>query len=316
MKTNTVIAERNAVNYFCLLNDVRAKLVLFALTRLKGDQRLSDSSIPEARHVAGFYDGVIQASFAKELAKKFAEEYSKKYPGILLTKKTAQAYTEVNHSKLLTELGYHGLDYILTVLRNSKAYVADPANGIVEKHMLSALRWVERREDQDKEKSNAHHRKKGLQLVGFGDMANELLDYSFVIANMYEQVTPAGKVNVPATEEVAEVTESEVKEITPAEMLVHFINKAGMLKDFYGSKEPTIPEDYTADELADESTVVALATKGLLKDSEAVLNYVEQQKAYDGICALMNEEFDAAELEAIRKHKQFICNMLNELDNW
>lgn len=318
--TNTIIADRKAINYFCLLSEVRAKLVLFTMCRLKGDQRLSDSFIPEVRHIAAFYDGVIQSAFAKELAKKFAEEYTKQYPGTLLTKKASQAYTEVNHGKLLTELGHHGLDYVLTVLRIGKAYVANPANGIEEKHMLNALRWVERREDQDKEKSNAHHRKKGLELLGFGEMARELVNYSFIIANLYELVTPGAKVNVP-TEAVAEsvvepVMAKENKQLTAKEMLNHFIDKTGLLKDFYGAKAPAIPEGYAADELTEGSMVLALAGKGLLKDSEAVLAYVEQQKVYAALVARMKEEFVEVELEAIRKHERFITGMFVELVNW
>lgn len=316
MKTNTIISDRNAVNYFCLLNEVQAKKVLFGMSQLKGDQRMSDSNIPEVRHIAAFYDGVIQATFAKELAKKIAEEYSKRYPGVLLTKKAAQAYTEVNHGKLMTELGHHGLDYVLTVLRNGKAYVANPANGIEEKHMLNALRWMERREDQDKEKSNLHHHKKGLELLGFGDMAKELVQYSFIIANLYEQVTPEGKVNVPVEEVAESAVEPENKQFTPSEMLVHFIEKAGMIKDFYGSTAPAIPEGYATEELTEGSLVLALAGKGLLKDSEAVLTYVEQQKVYALLIARMNEEFTKAELEAIQKHECFISGMFTELADW
>ena len=315
MKTNTIISDTNATKYFCLLNEVRAKKVLFAISMLKGDQRLSDSNIAEARHIAGFYDGVIQAAFAKELAKKLAEEYSKKHPGAILTKKKAQAYTEVNHRKLMDSLGCCGLDYVLTVLRAGKVYVANPANGIDEKNMLNALRWVERREDQDKEKSNTHHRKKGLELLGFGDMATVLLEHSFTIANLYEQVTPEGKVE-SESEEMDEAAEVEVKELTPGEMLAHFASKQALLKDFYGTEPPAVPEGYTEDELKENSMVLSLATRGILKDSEAVLAYAERKAAYDVLIQRMEQEFAKEELEAIQNHKQFICNLLIALTNW
>lgn len=309
-KTAIIIAERNAIDYFCLLKPVQAKKVLFAMSLLKGDQRLGDSNVAEARHIAGFYDGVISAGFAKELAAKLAEEYSKLHPGVLLTKKKAETYTDARYRKLFDALGLTGFDYVITALQQGKAYVANPANGIDEKHMLSALRWDERREGFDPETSNDRHRRKGIQLVGLGDMMEVLLPYSFVIASVYELVTP-GIQNVPGAVCAEETEEDEeLAPMTVLDMKIHFIENAHLLQDFYGTRKPEVPEGFVEDELHEGSRTYILAQQEMFKNSKVVLDYVEQKKMYVSCIERLNEVFSDEEIRIIQEHSETIQQLI------
>jgi len=304
-----IIADRNAIDYFCLLKPVQAKKVLFAMTLLKGDQRMGDSNVAEVRRIANFYEGVINANFAKELAANLAAEYSKLHPGVLLTKKQAEAYTDARYGKLYDALGLYGFDYVITALKQGKAYVAEPANGIDEKSMLQALRWVERKEEVDKEASNFKHRNKGLQLVGLNDMKNELFPYTFIIASVYELVTP-GIQSVPSDAYGDENKEEEEKPMTVREMKIHFIENAHVLLDFYGTTMPTVPEGYGIDELEEDTLTYSLAQRGLLQDNEVVLQYVEKKKVYESCIACLKDIFSDEEIEIIREHAETIQQLI------
>ena len=316
MKTTTtaiITADKKAASYIQMMNPLQAKKVLFAMTLLTGDQRLNDSKISEVRTIAQMYDGfVIQGKAAKELAAKLAKAYAEKYPRTLLTKKSIAQYTDARYRKLIEAVGEYGFDYVLEALRHGKAYVANPANNIEEKQMLRAMRWQERREGQDAEASNAYHRKKGLQLAGLGDMADVLVEYAFIIANVYEMVEPAGAGNFlkPASDLDSEAEEQEV--MTGREMKIHFIEKWGLLADFYGAKVPAVPEGYSMAELEPDSVVVELARKGRLKDSQEVLNYVDLMERHVGLLKRIQQEFCPAELEIIfgrpEKVKELISN--------
>jgi len=306
-----IIAEQKAVSYFCRLSPIQAMKVLFAMTLLKGDQRLGDSNIYEVRRIASFYEGVIPANFAKELATKLEAEYSKKHPGVLLTKKQAETYTDARYRKLYEAVGFYGFAYIVPTLESAKVYVANPANGIDERHMLNALRWEERREGVDAESSNERHRWKGIQLVGLEEFASILLPYSFVIASVYELVTP-GIRNIPI--ETYDEDEEDAKEepvpMTVLDMKIHFIENAHLLRDFYGTSKPTVPEGYAEDELVEDSCTYALAKRKLLADSEAVLKYVEQKKLYESCTSLLSEIFSEEEIQAIQEHAETIQHLI------
>lgn len=312
-----IIAERKAVEYFCRMNPLQAKKVLYAMSLLKGDQRLGDSSIPEARHIAEFYEGVINAGFAKELASLLAEEYAKVHPGVLMTKKQAEKYTDARYRKLFDAIGHYGFDYVVTALERGKAYVADPANGIDEKRMLQALRWVERNEE-DQEASNYRHRKKGLQLVGLGDMNRELLPHTFVIANVYELVAPAAKKLEDLDKEDLDkqcldepVNQPVVpREMTVRDMKIHFIQNAHLLQDFYDAPKPVVPEGYAEDELVEGTGTYALAKRGLLKDSEAVLSYVEQKSHYDACVKQLEKIFSEEEIAVVYVHAEAVQELI------
>lgn len=304
-----IVAERKATNYFCLLNHVQAKKVLFAMSLLKGDQRLGDSNVVEAQHIAKLYDGVITASYAKELIAILAAAYSQKHPVSLLTKKQLEAYTDARYVKLRDALGHYGFDYVVTVLKQGKAYVADPANGIDEKHMLNALRWEERREGVDPASSNERHRRKGLQLVGFGDMIEVLLPYTFFIASVYELVTPGGQ-NVPVAEYVEDEEADDNSEMTKVDMVADFIVNAHLLKDFYGTSKPMVPEGYHEEELCEGTLIYALAKKDKLNDSEAVLKYVEDMKMYESSQKRLTEFFTEAEIQLITEKADVVRAIL------
>lgn len=308
-KTATIIiAERKAIDYFCLLKPIQAKKVLFAMSLLKGDQRLGDSNVAEVRHIAELYDGVINAAFAKELASKLAGEYAKLHPGLLLTKKKAEEYTDASYRKLLDALGLYGFDYVVTALHQGKAYVANPNNGIDEKHMLNALRWVERREDVDRETSNDRHRRKGIQLVGLGDMTEPLMPYTFIIASVYELVTP-GVQN--ATDVVyAEEEDEEPVPMSVREMKIHFIKNANLLLDFYGTKKPEVPEGFAEEELVEGSRTYVLAQQDMFKNSKVVLDYVEQKKLYEACAEQLKETFSDDEIVAIHQNEVAIKELI------
>lgn len=293
-----IVADRNAMNYFCQMRPIQAKKVLFAMNLLTGDQRLGDSKIAEVRRIAGFYDGVINASYAKELANMLAASYSNLYPSVLLTKKKAEEYCDARYVKLRDAVGYYGFDYVFTALKQGKAYVSNPANGIDEKHMLNALRWEERREGIDPDVSNKRHRWKGLQLVGLGDMAEVLLPYTFFIASVYELVTP-GVQNVPVAEYVEDEEADDNAEMSKADMVADFIVNAHLLKDFYGTSKPVVPEGYHEEELCEGTLIYALAKKDKLNDSEAVIKYVEDVKLYESCQKRLAEFFTEAEIRLI-----------------
>lgn len=311
MKKNVEIitAERKTVDYFCLLIPVQAKKVLFAMSLLKGDQRLGDSNTAEARHIAGFYPGVVSANYAKEIISMLAGEYSKLHPGVLLTKKQADAYGDARYVKLYDAFGLYGLDYIVTALKQGKQYVADPANGIDEKHMLSALRWEERREGVDVDSSNDRHRRKGMQLVGLGDMMEVLLPYSFAIANLYELVTP-GIQNVPGTVYPECEDNDEENEMTKADMVALFIDNARLLKDFYGTPKPEAPAGFPKEELYEGSSIHSLAVQGMFKNCEIVLEYVEGVKMYESYQKRIAEVFTEAELRVITEKAETVQEIL------
>lgn len=318
MKNIDIIAgTKEAIEYIMDMPSLQVKKILFAMTLLKGDQRLSDSKVPEVRKIAGMYDGyILQEKAAKELATRLAKAYAEKHPNTLLTKKSFAEYTDARYRALREAVGDYGFDYVLEAVKLGRARAADPKNNIDRNGVYKSLKWIERDEKKDVEESNRYHRIEGLKRASLGDMADVLLEHSVIIAHVYDMVEPACKVDLSVEKAPESTTEPEVKLKTPFEMLAHFNEKTGLIKDFYGSKEPGIPEGYTADELAEGSMVLVLADKGLLKDSEAVLTYVERQKAYAMLIARMAEEFTEAELEAIRKHESFITGMFAELANW
>ena len=303
-----IVADRNAINYFCQMRPIQAKKILYAMNLLKGDQRLSDSKIAEVRKIAGFYDGVINASYAKELSNMLAASYSNLYPSVLLTKKKAEEYCDARYVKLRDAVGYYGFDYVVTALKQGKAYVADPANGIDEKHMLNALRWEERREGVEPVSSNERHRRKGLQLVGLGDMTEELFPYTFIIASVYELLTP-GNQSVTMTESVKEETEEDVR-LTKADMVAAFIDNAHLLKDFYGTSKPEIPKGFPEEELYEGSYTHTLAKQGMFKDCEAVLKYVDDLKKYDSCRKRIAEIFSEEEVCVITEKAESVQEIL------
>ncbi len=307
----TIIADQKAAEYFCLLTPVQAKKVLFAMSRLEGNQRLGDSNVAEVRKIAEFYDGVITSHYAKELATYLASEYAKKTPRVLLTKKQVEEYTHAKYRKLYDALGIYGFDYVITALAQGKAYVANPENGIDEKNMLSALRWDERREGENPVISNNRHRRKGLQLVGLGDMVDVLMPYTYIIASVYELITPGTHIvsdmaNMTEQEEVA----AECTPVTVRDMKIHFIENAHIILDFYGTIKPKVPEGFFEEELVEGSTTYLLAQRGLVKDSKAVLQYVEQNKLYTACLEKLHEIFSDEEMTTIQEHKEVIRELI------
>lgn len=309
-KTATmIISERNAIDYFCLLSPVQAKKVLFEMAMLKGDQRLGDSKLAEVRKIASFYDGVINANFAMELAALLATEYNKLHFGVLMTKKQAEAYTDARYRKLYEALGLYGFDYVITALKQGKAYVANPDNGIDERHMLNALRWEERREDVDVATSNDRHRRKGIQLVGLGDMMEVLLPYSFLIASVYELVTPAVQ-SVSGAEYPQSESADEEADMTKADMVAMFIDNAHLLKDFYGTPKPEVPKGYFEEDLYEGSHIHALAVQGMFEDNKPVLKYVEGIKMYESCQKRIAEVFTEAEVRVITEKAETVQEIL------
>lgn len=316
MKKNAavIISDANAINYFCRLSPVQAKKVLFEMSLLKGDQRLGDSNLAEARKIAGFYDGVITAGYANGLTGILVNEYTKAHPGTLLTKKQVEAHTDARYRKLYEAVGLYGFDYVVTALKLGKMYVANPANGIDEKHMLNALRWDERREGLDVAVSNDRHRRKGIQLVGLGDMMEPLLPYTFIIASVYELLIPDEQ-NVPAAEYAEESTSSEDIQETKADMVAVFIENAHLLKDFYGTSKPEVPEGFFAEDLYEGSHDHALAKKGMFLDSEAVLKYVDGIKMYESCQKRISEIFTEAEIQVITEKAEVLKEILRLVDS-
>ena len=308
-----IISDANAISYFCLLSPVQAKKVLFAMSLLKGDQRLGDSNVAEARHIADFYDGVITAGYANELAALLAAEYAKVHPGVLITKKQAEMYTDARYRKLYEALGLYGFDYVITALGLGKAYVMNPVNGIEEKHMLSALRWDERREGMDPATSNDRHRRKGIQLVGLGDMMEVLLPYTFIIASVYELVVPGGQ-NVPVVEYVKDEANDDIQ-LTKADMVADFIDNAHLLKDFYGTSKPETPVGFPVEELYEGSYTHTLAKQGMFKDCDVVIKYVEGIKMYESCQKRIAEVFTEAEVKLITEKAETVQEILRLVDS-
>ena len=230
---------------------------------------------------------------------------------MLTTKKIAESYTHAKYRKLHDAFGIYGLDYVVTALAAAKARVADPANGIEEKHMLNALRWDEKREGYDPEVSNERHRRKGIYLLGMGDMLEVLLPYSFDIASVYEIVSP-----VNYTQEYTEEQEAEVEiPMTIGEMLHHFVENAHLLKDFYGSPKPEVPKGFFEDELYEGSRTHSLAVQGMFNDSEVVVKYVEDIKMYEACQKRIAEVFSEAEVELITQKAETVQEILSLVES-
>lgn len=289
MKNATVLSEMKVREYLGRQPEREVKMILFILSRMNGFEHLEDSGIREVKHIAGMFDGIITADFARNLAANLAEDYAGKHPGVLMNKKDIKQYTHANFVKLYDALGLRGFDYVLTVLREGKAFVADPANGIDEERMLKAMRWEESRPDHDVALSNNYYHKRGLELIGFGGMADVLKEYSYLIANCYELVTASA----PATVKTAKSTVRQMK--------LHFIEKAELLQEFYAAEEPVAPKGYDKTQLAEGELLLTLAKKGQLKDSAEILAYFEAKIRWDNVWQQLREEFEPAEIAVIQE---------------
>lgn len=293
-----ILSEMKAKEYFCRLNARDAKKTLFAMDQMTGDERMNESKILEVRHLAELYEGIIQGSFARELAKKMATAYSKEHPGVLMTQKEAQLYTDVNYIKLYTALGLWGFDYVITVLRQGKTMITDPKTGIDEARMLQAMRWNEVREDRDASVSNYYHHKRGLELVGFDIGIVELLvSQSYIIANVYEQVT-------------ASPVQFKVQTTSVRKMKIHFIEEADIIEAFYQAEQPEEPKGYDKTQLAEGSMLLDLAKKGQLKDSEVILEYYESKVKWDAASKRLTKEFSEEECEVIHNNPDTVKELI------
>lgn len=288
-----ILSEMKAKDYFCRLSAVQAKKVLFAMEQVGANERMSDSKIPEAKHIAEMFDGVIQGNFARELANKLMAEYASKNPGAFMTQKESKQYTDANYIKLLTALGLRGFDYVMSALRQGKALVSDPANGIDESRMLQALRWKEFRADRNQAVSDNHHHMRGLELLGFGEMAEVLKQHSFIIANVYEQLTPSAQ---PV----------KVEAVSVRQMKIHFIEAADIIEAFYQVEQPVEPKGYDKTQLTEGSMLIDLATKGQLKDSETILEYYKARVAWESASKRLAKEFSEEECEVIRNNFEVV----------
>lgn len=286
-----------ASEYFCTLDVLEAKQVLFSLSIIDGEQKLSDSEDAKAKYIAKMYDGIITAKFARELIKILAEKYLFHNPGALMSQKEAKLYTEVNHAKLIDTFGVCGFDYVLTVLRQGKAKVQSPNSKIDEKGLLQALRWDERREGMSTEASNQYHRRKGLELLGFEVIPEELITQSFVIANVYEQITPG-------------VNKVAIAPLSVRSMKIRFIEKADIIERYYSAKQPEIPEGYDKAMLSEGSMLFTLAKNGQLKDSEIILEYYKAKAEYEAVSKSIEKEFSESDLEVIRNNAEVIKELI------
>lgn len=301
-----VLSEIKAKEYFCRLSIVQAKKTLFGMSLVKGDQNMRDSAVYEVRYIAGLYDGIIQSKFAKDLAGRLAEAYNAEHPGAILTKKSAQQYTEFNHGKILEAFGLYGFDYVLTVVRHAKACMSEPNSELDEKGVLCALRWEERRDTYDVESSNLYHRKKGLMLLGFEELTPVLLNYSCYIANVYELVTP-----VKVADSCDDNQEKEQK-ATARQMKVHFIEQAELIEQFYATEKPVTPAGYDESQLEEGSVVFNLAANGMLKDSEAILAYQKQREAYQKLVTRIDKEFSEQEKAIIEEKAEAVKELIKD----
>lgn len=294
-----ILSEMKAKEYFCRLTPVQAKKVVFVMSRLGNGERMSETTAPEVKHIADMFDGVIQGSYASELAASLMASYIKEYPGSFMSQKEAKTYTDADYGKLYTALGLKGFDYVLDVLRAAKALIHEPASTVDETRVLQALRWKEVREDRNAQISDIHHHKRGLELMGFGEMAEILKDYSFIIANVYEKIVPAGR---PI---VMETTVSSVRQ-----MKIHFIEAADVIEAFYSVEQPVEPKDYDKAQLAEGSILLDLATKGQLKDSETILEYYKANVAWESAEKRLKKEFSDEECEVIRKNPEVVKELI------
>lgn len=284
-----VMSEMKVREYLGRLTEVNVKKVLFALGRMSGFERLEDSDIPELKHIADMFDGIITADFARQMAAALAEDYASKHPGVLMNKKDIKQYTHANFVKLYDVVGLRGFDYVLAVLREGKARVANPANGIDEERMLKAMRWEEARPDHDVALSNNYYHKRGLELLGFGEVAEMLKQHSYLIANCYELVIASA----PASVDTPKSTVRQVK--------LHFIEKAELLQAFFAAEEPMAPKGYDKAQLAEGDMLLTLARKGQLKDSAEVLAYFEAKIRWDNVWQQIHDEFASDELAVIKE---------------
>lgn len=297
-----VLAEKQVKDYFCNLKLIEAKKTLFALTNLGMNERLNDSCIKQASYIAEQFDGVIIANYARELAVKLAEEYVKYYPASIMTKKDTKKYTDVNYIKLLNAFGVYGFDYIIEVIQNGKANVKKSDSSIDEERLLQALRWDEKREDVDVESSNKYHHETGLRLLGFEETASMLEKYSYTIANIYEQLAAS----------FTEIKENKLSNVR--RMKINFIQNASIIESFYNTVKPEIPEGYSEMDFEGATIVYNLAEKGMLKDSDKVLEYYDKRAKYENALARLNEEFSSEEIKAINNNKEIILELIK--DNW
>lgn len=306
MKNNDMMAVLKAEVYFNTLTPVQAKKVLFVMSRLGNGERMSESNVPEVKCIADMFDGVIQGNYASELAAKLMAAYTKEHPGTFMTQKGTKVYTDADYSKLLAALGLKGFDYVLEALRIGKAMVQAPDSTVDEVCMLQALRWKEVREDRNVYLSDRHHHTRGLELLGFGEMASILMDYSFIIANVYEKVIPMGR---PVVMEAAEMVTTSVRQ-----MKIHFIEEADIIEAFYAVNQPVTPKGYDKSQLAEGSLLIDLATKGQLKDSETILEYYKAKAAWETAVKRLQKEFSDEECQMIRDNPDVIQALIK--DTW
>lgn len=314
--TEVVIAEQKVMDYVEGLTPLQVKKVIFAMTLLKGDERLSESPVAELRTIASLYDGIINAKFAKDLATRVAKAYSEKHPRTLLTKKEMDAYTNAVYTPLKESLGLFGFDYVISTLRNTKAYIVTPNSGVDEIQMIKAMRWEERREDWDKEQSNLFHWKKGLEYAGFGDMAEYLAKcvyiakdgkespFSFALANIYELVQSSSTY-------VADVaSKPEKKQASVRQMKMHFIQKADQINAFYEAKAPELPNGYNEEELIAGGHIHKFAERGLLLNSKEVLAYFKAMEEYNAVISGIQNEFSKEEVQFIFKNRDCVTYLI------
>jgi hypothetical protein len=314
--TNTALMDAKALEFLSTKGTNMVKKTLYCMTLLDGEKKLTDSPFEEVHAIAAIYDGYIfTAKAAKELASKLMKMYAAKNPHVFLTKKEFEAYTNVWYRKLYEAEGILGFEYVLDVVKIGKAVVKNPNSGISEKDLLAALRWDERREHLDKEESNRYHRKKGLELLGFKGFEEILLDLAPVIANIYELVSPKNDTaaELPEVKAVKDEAQEEKLPVQKSirEMKCHFIFKADIIEAYYEAKLPEVPAGYEANELQNNEMLLGFARRGLLKDSEAIMAYVESKKVYDDAMSAFESDFSAYEKDVIRERKDEILKLIS-----
>ena len=308
--TEIIAANQKATDYICKMPAVQAKKLLFGITLIEPNKCLSESEIPEVKRLASFYNGIVQAKLAKEIVNMLAKAYSEKYPKSLITKKEIAEYTDARYRKLIDAIGEYGFDFVLTVLREGKARIANPTSRIDEKNMLNALRWEERRSDVDATESNERHHRAGLKLLGFADMVDHLMEHSFTIANIYEIVPAVSTKSTPA-----EVKESEAVKEKPVlnpihKMKIHFIKEAELIAKFYSSVKPSTPVGYENQNLSKDSTIYDLASKGLLVDSNVILDYIEAMENFKVCESNIESEFSAEEKDILNNKREIVEELI------
>ena len=295
---NDVLTQLKFLDYIHELGELEAKKTLFVLERVNAYDSLNDSKFEEVRNIASMFDGIVQGSEAKALVKQVEDHYSKAYPGSLMTRKESEEYSDVNYTKLLGNLGLRGFDFVLTVIQYRKADIIAPSSTVDEKRMLEAMRWNEQRQDRSQVISNNYHRKRGLELLGFDEQIAEiLLPYSCVIANVYELVTVGNQ-------------KSERRSFSVREMKIHFIEAAEVIEAFYKATKPVLPQGYDKVQLAEGTVLLELANKGLLKDSEAVLGYFKQKVEWERVSTKLKKRFSEEECEVISKYPEKVKELI------